>query len=262
MKLFTTGRFKGILAVSAAAVFLCCCAPRPVVLTPDNDAPIHDEMVLIPGGFFDMGSSAGDPDEQPVHRVSISSFYLDAHEVTIEDFKIFMHETGHPAPLFWQPEYDNPDDPVVGVDWYDAVAYARWAGKRLPTEAEWEYASRGGNLYFTYPWGDTPDTARANFSSFGIVPVKSFPPNEFGLYDMTGNVWEWCSDWYDAQYYAASDSSDPEGPATGTHKVLRGGAWYCDPMQVRLTNRYYSLPDAASFHNGFRCARSINRSKR
>ena len=115
-----------------------------------------------------------------------------------------MSETGHAKPDYWQPELDRSNDPVVGVSWEDARAYAAWAGKRLPTEAEWGYAARGGSMKGKYPWGDTPDINYANFKSFGILPVKSLKPNGYGIYDMIGNVWEWCTDWYDSEYYYAS----------------------------------------------------------
>jgi formylglycine-generating enzyme required for sulfatase activity len=108
-----------------------------------------------------------------------------------------------------------------------------------------------------YPWGDTPDTGYANFKSFGILPVKSLKPNGYGMYDMIGNVWEWCSDWYDKDYYYGGQKKNPRGPATGTHKVLRGGAWYCAEDEIRVSNRYFALPDAKSFNVGFRCAQSV-----
>jgi formylglycine-generating enzyme required for sulfatase activity len=131
-------------------------------------------MVPVPGGTYIMGSEGGDSDEQPAHEVKIASFYIDAHEVTNRQFKYFLEETGHPKPGFWHPDLDRPEDPVVGVSWSDAAAYASWANKRLPTEAEWEYAARGGAFNTKYSWGDEPDIEYANFNSFGIAPVKSF----------------------------------------------------------------------------------------
>jgi formylglycine-generating enzyme required for sulfatase activity len=180
---------------------------------------------------------------------------MDIHEVTVEQYVVFLRETGHEKPAFWQPELDRPDDPVVGVTWADASAYAAWKGKRLPTEAEWEYAARGGAIGQQYPWGDDPDTQKANFSSSGIAPVKRFQPNGYGLYDMIGNVWEWCSDWYSDSYYETSPRGNPKGPFTGTHKILRGGTWYSSEEQVRITNRHSALPDIRSFHIGFRCVK-------
>ncbi len=224
-----------------------------------KDSVSNDDstMMLVPGGTFIMGAPDGDSDEKPQHEVYIDSFYIDEHEVTVRQYKKFMAATGHPKPLYWLPDYDKPDDPVVGVSWQDAVDYARWAGKRLPTEAEWEYAARGSNQQEPYPWGNTANTQNANYLSFGLLPVKSLKPNSYGIYDMIGNVWEWCADWYDSDYYATSPKRNPKGPLNGTHKVLRGGAWYCNEGEVRVANRYYALPNARSFNIGFRCVRSV-----
>jgi len=221
--------------------------------SPVSQSP--DGMVLIPGGTFLMGSPEGEQDEQPVHEVTVDAFYLDSHEVTNEQYRQFMEATGRPAPPFWHPDLDRPDEPVVGVSWFDARDYAAWAGKRLPTEAEWEYAARGGMTGTRYPWGDTADRDAANFSSFGLLPVKSFPPNGFGLYDMIGNVWEWCGDWYDRDFYRQSPPRNPRGPLEGSLKVLRGGAWYCAEDAVRTSNRYCASPETRDFSIGFRCAK-------
>jgi formylglycine-generating enzyme required for sulfatase activity len=239
-------------------LILCagCISNKVHTLKADVSATDHEDMVFVPGGIFIMGSEGGDPDERPAHEVEITPFYIDAHEVTNRQFKTFLEETRHRKPDFWHPDLDRPEDPIVGVSWYDAEAYASWTGKRLPTEAEWEYAARGGALKKKYPWGEEPDMQYANFSSFGIAPVKSFKPNGYGLYDMIGNVWEWCADWYGRDYYSTSSIKNPKGPVTGTYKLLRGGAWYSNGEQVRVTNRYYSLPDSKSFHIGFRCVRS------
>lgn len=228
------------------------------VSTYKVDAPLTApaEMVFIPGGIFTMGSDEGDPDERPSHEVNIKPFYIDVHEVTSRQFRKFLEETGYREPDFWHPDLDRPEDPVVGVSWSDAVEYASWIDKRLPTEAEWEYAARGGVFNKKYPWGDDPDMQYANFNSFGIAPAKSFKPNEYGIHDMIGNVWEWCADWYGREFYSTSPAKNPKGPVTGTYKVLRGGAWYSNEQKVRVANRYYSLPDARSFHIGFRCVRS------
>ena len=240
------------LYLAFPALLLGCASPSPVALTVEN-APAG--MVYLPGGTFVMGSNQGKPNELPSHDVSLNPFYMDIHEVTVDQYATFLSETGHEKPAFWQPELDRPDDPVVGITWFDASAYAAWIGKRLPTEAEWEYAARGGAMGKQYPWGDDPDPQKANFSSSGIAPVKRFKPNGFGLHDMIGNVWEWCSDWYSDIYYETSPRSNPKGPFTGTHKILRGGTWYSNEEQVRITNRYSALPDIRSFHIGFRCVK-------
>lgn len=229
-------------------------APDLPAPNPGNAGP---DMIYLQGGTFLMGDDSGNPGERPVHEVTLRPFYIDSCEVTVAQYAVFLEQTGRVKPAFWQPEFDRPDDPVVGVTWYDAAAYAAWAGKRLPTEAEWEYAARGGRSGEPFPWGTDHDKRHANFSSAGIAPVKRFGPNGYGIYDMTGNVWEWCSDWYDETYYQVSPADNPQGPITGTFKVLRGGAWYSSAEQIRTANRYYALPDSRSFHNGFRCVQSV-----
>jgi formylglycine-generating enzyme required for sulfatase activity len=247
-----------IFKILSTAIIVMCFDEITILAADKKDSVARDEvsMVLIPGGKYVMGTTDGDPDEKPVHEVFIDSFYIDEHEVTVGQFKKFMDKTGHPKPTYWQPELDRLNDPVAGVSWRDAAAYASWAGKRLPTEAEWEYAARGGRTQGKYPWGDAADMRYANFNSFGILPVKSLNPNEYGIYDMIGNVWEWCSDWYDKDYYFASPKKNPPGPVVGTYKVLRGGAWYCDEKEVRLNNRFFALPGNKSYNIGFRCVKS------
>jgi sulfatase modifying factor 1 len=251
----TLGWARAMLPVLAAVFFLGCAGLAPREQAPLSTDTASDSMVLIPPGTFMMGSTEGDADESPAHEVSVKSFYMDVHEVTNAQYKLFADATGRPLPQFWQPELDRPDEPVVGVTWHEAQAYAAWAGKRLPTEAEWEYAARGGRPGAQYPWGSCFDAGAANFKSFGILRVKSFPANGFGLYDMSGNVWEWCSDWYGADFYAVSPRANVTGRVAGELKVLRGGAWYCGPDEVRVANRFYASPGARSFNVGFRCVR-------
>lgn len=212
-------------------------------------------MVLVPGGSYAMGADSGFPDQQPRHEVVLDPFYMDIHEVTNKQYQKFLHDTGHRTPDFWFPDIDRPEEPVVGVSWRDAAAYAAWAGKRLPTEAEWEYAAWGGRMEHAYPWGELFDKDYANVGSFGIAPVKSFRPNQYGLYDMIGNVWEWCSDWYGEEYYVESPRENPQGPSGGKYKVLRGWAWYCVPDQVKVTKRHNSHPSSTSYSYGFRCVK-------
>ena len=244
-----------IPAVLVAVFLFGCAGLASRELTPRPEAASPEIMGLIPAGSFIMGATDGDSDEKPIHEVALKSFYMDVHEVTNAQYKVFADATARPLPQFWQPEFDKADEPIVGVSWHDAQAYATWAGKRLPTEAEWEYAARGGEKGGNYPWGNCLDTGSANFKSFGILQVKSFPPNGYGLYDMAGNVWEWCSDWYSADFYAVSPAANPAGPVDGVLKVLRGGAWYCGPDEVRVANRFYASQDARSFNVGFRCVR-------
>ena len=213
-------------------------------------------MVLIPAGYFLMGSEEESEDEKPVHRVYLDAFYIDTAEVTCTRYERFLLETGYPPHQMWNPEYDRPYDPVVGVSFHDASAFAKWAGKRLPTEAEWEKAARGGLVGKKYPWGDAIDREKANYSSFGITPVKSYDPNGYGIYDMAGNVWEWCEDWYGKDYYKMSSKKNPTGPVRGEKKIVRGGAWYTAETALRVANRYKNDPSLGNFNTGFRCVKS------
>jgi sulfatase modifying factor 1 len=222
-------------------------------------------MVLIPAGEFQMGDSfkEGQDNELPVHTVYLDAFYMDVYEVTNAQYKKFMDTTGYKAPAYWNdPNYNAPNTPVVGVTWYDAKAYADWAGKRLPTEAEWEKAARGGLVGKRYPWGDTISHDDANYEGTGgkdtwtyASPVGSFAPNGYGLYDMAGNVWEWCADWYDGNYYVNSPKSNPEGPDSGSYKVLRGGSWFSTDYYLLRTAYRYGYRSPTNYYGdvGFRC---------
>ena len=217
-------------------------------------------MVQILAGWFLMGSRAGKDDEHPQHKVWVDAFLIDRYEVTNAQYEKFMKATGHEAPEYWDDEkYNKFNHPVVGVSWFDAVAYAKWAGKRLPTEAEWEKAARGGLVDKHYPWGDSISHDNANYGTGGrdrwehTSPVGSFPPNEYGLYDMAGNVEEWCADWYDKDYYRSSPERNPKGPNTGSWRVLRGGSWGGNTSLSRCAYRFYA-PSISNYFIGFRCA--------
>lgn len=311
-----------------------------------------DGMVLIPAGEFMMGSEGQVPNrnEQPAHRVKISSFWMDENEVTNAQFQKFVEATkyvttaekaldweelkqqsppGTPKPpaemlvagsmvfvptkqpvptnnyrLWWkwtpgacwnhpegpQSNLDGRENhPVVHVSWFDAIEYAKWAGKRLPTEAEWEYASRGGKSSEKFPWGnegltdtdgDKANIWQGNFPNENTkvdkwertAPVKTYPPNGFGLYDMAGNAWEWCSDWYRADAYvlqaASKDIADPKGPneSLDPHepyspkRVMRGGSFLCHASyceSYRNAARRGNSPDTGMSHVGFRCVQDV-----
>ncbi len=243
------------------------------------------KMVLIPEGEFLMGSNNGDPDERPVHTVYLDAFYIDIYEVTNAQYRKFVEATGHPRPTYWRSNnFNEPDQPVVGVTWEDANAYAKWAGKRLPTEAEWEKAAKGGLVGKDYSWGDSPIppknagnfadmTAKLVFPKWDVIrgyddgfshpaPVGCFSPNGYGIYDMIGNVWEWCSDWYDPNYYSVSPKNNPKGPATGRDHVLRGGSWFADKDCLRVSNRFNYDPSYViqyAWNIGFRCAQDADK---
>ena len=236
-------------------------------------------MHLIPAGQFEMGDHFGEgqSDERPVHPVYLDAFYMDETEVTNAMYRTFVEATGHSnIPFHWNKADDlgrlgKPHYPVIYVTWRDAMAYAKWAGKRLPTEAEWEYAARGGRVGQRYPWGNEASHTKANYSGevepdiwYWPAPVKRFPENGYGLYDMAGNVWEWCMDEYDRDFYATSPRNNPVAggliPLTGddfrtltAHRVWRGGAWDGGPTSITVSNRSQSAPNSRFLKTGFRC---------
>ncbi|MEY3248348.1 MAG: hypothetical protein RL742_391 [Bacteroidota bacterium] len=276
-----------------------------------------DNMLLIRGGTFQMGSDYGESNEQPVHSVTVSDFYLGKYEVTVAEFKAFLDSTGYVTDAerkggegsnFWnekdakwelkpginwrhdaegkvrpQSAYNHP---VIHVSWNDATEYCKWLSRttgqayRLPTEAEWEYAAGNGARHTRYSWGNgdpsgknggnVPDETKrpgdgsswtTKFEGYNdgywyTAPVGSYNPNDFGLHDMTGNVWEWCSDWYGADYYKSSPSRNPTGPSSGSNRVQRGGSWSSYPRNCRVADRLYGAPGARDYSTGFRLART------
>jgi len=219
------------------------------------------EMILIPAGEFLMGSDT-DGDHSPAHEIHLDSFYLDDHEVTNAEYFEFCRATKHRLPEFWGIEARRsgpnfPNHPVVGVSWQDASDYADWRGKRLPTEAEWEYAARGGLVGSNFPLGDTLSPEDANFEQSGSkrpVEVGTYAPNGLGFFDMSGNVFEWTADRYDAEYYAESQTANPQGPEAGRFRVIRGGGWHSGPFCNRVYYRNALPPNWVDFALGFRCA--------
>lgn len=232
---------------------------------PSGNAP--DGMVLIPAGTYFMGTDAGQGIAAPRHPVTLKAFYMDTHEVTNKEYYDFCMATGHKTPEFWGMEiyksgFEYPDHPVVGVSQFDATEYADWAGKRLPTEAEWEYAARGGLEDIAYPFGEEAYHAMARYNDpeadKGPVKTGSYPPNGYGLYDMAGNAWEWVSDWFAEDYYRESPPENPQGPSGGTFRVFRGGGWHSGPGCITVHRRNALPQHWVDFAGGFRCVRDIS----
>lgn len=224
---------------------------------------IDKDMVLIQAGEFIMGKNKK-ADASPEHKVILESFYMDKYEVTNAQYFKFCQETKKKLPEFWgMVKYFSgivyPKHPVVGINWRDAEAYAKWAGKRLPTEAEWEYAARGGLIGKEFPNGKNIDSSKANYTikgeSKGAVAVGSYSPNGFGLYDMAGNVCEWVADWYDKDCYKNSPRKNPKGPKDGKFKVFRGGGWHSGPGCINVFRRNALPSNWVDFNVGFRCVK-------
>jgi len=249
-------------------------------------------MVQIPPGEFWMGRTFNwlldelgmhlrpRLDDQPGHLVYLDSYWMDKYEVTNENYARFAEATSRRKPFHWIGGKIPPGQekfPVYNVTWDDAVAYCTFLGKRLPTEAEWERAARGGVEKTMFPWGNELEAqgrrqagggeqsesrqepakrARYGYPN-GAVPVGSYAPNGFGLYDVVGNVWEWVSDWYEQYYYSVSPEKNPQGPDTGLYRVIRGGGWSdYDERILALHYRNFTNSDLPSNTVGFRCAKS------
>ncbi|MEN9654425.1 MAG: hypothetical protein RL235_537, partial [Chlamydiota bacterium] len=250
--------------------------------TPKKDettlvTPILTDMVVVPGGTYYRGSNDGARDEAPRHAIRLTPFAIDIHPVTNEQFVRFLQVMGG------EKDHNNNDiirlkdarikrsagkltiesgyarHPVVGVTWYGATAYAKWVGKRLPTEAEWEVAAVSGRDTGLYPTGDDIERTQANFFSSDTTPVCSYPPNALGLYDMAGNVYDWCHDWYAYNYYDTSsiEPDQPKGPNQGVYRVLRGGCWKSLKEDLRCAHRHRNNPGAVNGTYGFRLAANV-----
>ena len=227
------------------------------------------EMVQIPEGPFTMGSNDGDPDEAPEHQVYLKGFYLDRKEVTQEEYMRFARMTKRAVPRIEvfdddQSKILKPEFAAMSVSWDEAAAYCKWAGKRLPTEAEWEKAGRGGSKR-RYPWGDKFITNAANVdgSEDGykyLAPPGSFDAGRspYGLHDMTGNVAEWVEDSYDEHYYRKAPFRDPKGPENADLKVVRGGSWRETELHVRLSKRFAAKHWRTDVTIGIRCASDLD----
>jgi formylglycine-generating enzyme required for sulfatase activity len=221
-------------------------------------------MRPIPKGWFRMGCDAGRDDEKPAHRVWVDAFSLAAFQTTNAEYTRFLENTKHPAPPLWDdPNFANPKQPVVAVSWFDSVAYCTWLSRalgkqfRLPTEAEWERAARGGKEDEAFPWGncapeELPDYARR--WKTGPEPVGLYEPSPYGLYNLGDNVHEWCTDWYDAAYYSVSPERNPQGPSSSTRRASRGGSWRHHVKVTRTAARSSIPPEFKYADYGFRVA--------
>jgi sulfatase modifying factor 1 len=222
------------------------------------------QLVTIPAGWFLMGSENGQDNERPIHRVWIDAFRLAAHQVRNTEYALFLRHAGKLPPPFWRDSnFNHPQQPVVGVSWHDAVAYCAWLTAstsrpyRLPTEAEWERAARGGVEGALFPWGDVPPESLPNYASrwqTGPEPVGQSSPNAFGLFDICANVHEWCADWYDPNFYAVSPDRNPRGPQSGTRRASRGGSWRHHIKVTRCAARSSIPPQFQYADYGFRVA--------
>jgi len=312
----------------------CCCVRRERLSgaqadrahpgrIPASGSEAHADMIVLPGGKFQMGDSFGEgferDGEYPVRNVELNPFRIDPCAVTNAKFARFVKETGYrteaerfgwsfvfhllaseeirraskrmPGTPWWLavegaswrcPEGPGStiegrlEHPAVHVSWNDAAAYCEWSGTRLPTEAEWEYAARGGLAGRRYPWGDDLEPDGQHFCNIwqgqfpyrndesdgyaGTAPARSFPPNGYGLYNMSGNVWEWCSDWFSPRAYKEDRRVNPTGPDKGQAKVIRGGSYLCHESycnRYRVAARSSNSPDSSTGHMGFRCAADL-----
>lgn len=240
------------------------------ILVPSK---LYCQNVSVNSGNFIMGSSGNEAeeDEKPEHEVSLSAYKIGKYEVSVAQYDSCVR-SGACTPahyndgkcLVWNgsrfnavvvpQSYLKPDNPVVCVTWHQAVAYCRSKGMKLPTEAQWEYAAKAGTTN-RYSWGNSSPTKEQCAINNEPEKVGTCKSNNWGLHDMTGNVWEWTSDYYDKQYYSSGIKSDPSGPDAGFYKVIRGGGFYSGPAQLRIANRHWFSPDYTELSIGFRCAR-------
>ncbi len=223
-----------------------------------------EDMIFIKGGEFIMGTNDAEADESPAHKVQLKSFYINKYEATNTRYRRFLSLTKYRRrPSYTHdPTLDDDRQPIVGTTWSDAYDYCKWAGKRLPSEAEWEKAARGTEGLI-YPWGNEWRSDYSNNIETGLqkpVAGGNYPlgKSPYGVLDMAGNVWEWCNDYYDKNYYAQSPAQDPVGPEEGKLRVLRGGSWFDGSANLRTTNRRGENPQMRLSNIGFRCAKDAD----
>ena len=222
------------------------------------------EYVWIPAGRFLLGAVRGDnearDDEKPQHPVEITKgFWLGRTPVTVEAYRRFVKASGGKMPEApdFNPQWQHGDHPIANVSWEQGQKYCDWAGGRLPTEAEWEYAARGGKEGLLYPNGNELTEKDAKYGGGGTSSVGAFPANGFGLHDMAGNVYEWCADWHGL--YREAEEKEPQGPSQGDLRVVRGGFWGSDdPWYLRCSSRGRDVPDYGYDNLGFRCVREVS----
>ena len=222
------------------------------------------EWVKIPAGSFDMGSNDGGIDEQSVHRVHLDKYYISKYETTFEQYDKFCENTGRCKPS--DEGWGRGNRPVINVSWNDAMAYCKWLSKKtglnisLPTEAQWEYVARGGKYSRGYKYSGSnraDDVAWYDYNSGNKTHlVGQKQENELGIYDMSGNVWEWCFDWFDSSYYSSSPTNNPNGPSSGSYRVNRGGSWNLYANFLRSTFRLANTPSYRFAYLGFRLSKT------
>ena len=266
---------SGLILSGLFAFALSGCGSRPprAMAAPLDSTPPPEGMVLIPAGEFQMGGNYPfyNSRVKPVYTVYVNAFYMDVYEVTNAQFKAFVNAnpqwrkdqipTNYHDGDYLSPWSGNSypvgkgNHPVTHVSWYAAMAYARWTGKRLPTEAEWEKAARGGLQGQNYPWGYGIDASQANYGRIlgGTTAVGSYGANGYGLYDMAGNVWEWCVDAYPSGFFTVPYPPNHPGPS----RALRGGSWLDTALHLRVAACWFYPPTYSDSDFGFRCVRGI-----
>jgi formylglycine-generating enzyme required for sulfatase activity len=234
-------------------------------LLKEQSIEVRPDMVFVPGGKFKMGCNIGGSDESPVHEVVLDDFYIGRYEVTQHQWRMIMDQDTNKC------YFDGCDScPVERVSWYNVMEFIQKLNEktkmnyRLPTEAEWEYAARGGSRSKGYKYsGSNSDVSvawKVGISAGRTHPIGRKKPNELGIYDMSGNVFEWCADWYSSTWYQVSPRSNPAGPAEGTYRVIRGGSWFYDHAGLRVTDRESANPTYRYGYVGFRLCRSASTS--